>query len=467
MEDDRITPYELTKLAKKFEANRKSRTFDYYEPRILHELVGHYLEEGNPEYAIEICEIGMEQHPFETSFYGQAAELHNNGKRVTTAMRIIEKALSIEPGHAEHLMLKAQILESMRKPIEAEELYDRVVENGGDIDEVRIRKANNCINLGEPERGVELVREIFSKKIKSEHLFYEALMYLELINRLEAGIEMLEGYLDEDPYSATGWCGLGHIYNETGEPKKAIWAYDFAIAIDENYADAYLQKGYCFTELGDYENAAESFNEYLRLDAPDPLSYTNMADCYRMMKQFEKAEETYRKALEIDPNYSEAWFGLGLVASGVKNHKEAAEFYKRAHELEPADDLCLLQLIDTYKKLGYWSQAEKLLTKMLKTRTEYQHAYVWLANAQAQQGKYDEAIVTIEKWLEKRPEDDQIWYQKAAYLYLQGEEKKGLDSLCHALLLNPETVETFFEFAPGFKDHEKVKQMIDLYSNEL
>lgn len=467
MEDDRITPYELTKLANKFEADRKSGTFDYYQTHILHELIGHYMEERQTNLAIEVCELAIEQHPFDTAFYGQAAELFNSQRRTDSALLVIEKALSIEPGHAEHLLLKAQILENMMRPKEAEELYDRVIESGGDVDEVRMRKANNCINMGETKRGLEYIREIFSKKITSEHLFYEALMYLELTNQLEAGIDILDEYLENDPYSATGWCGLGHIYNEIGEPEKAIWAYDFAIAIDENYADVYLQKGYCYTEIGDYEKAAESFSTYLGMDAPDPLSFTNMADCYRMMKQFDKAEETYRKALEIDPNYSEAWFGLGLVASGVNNHKEAIEFYKRAYELEPKDDLCLLQLIDTYKKLGYWAQAEKLLAKMLSTRTQYQHAFVWLANAQAMQSKYDEAIGTLERWLTKRPDSDEIWYQKAAYQYLQGEEKKGLDSLCHALLLNPETVETFFEFAPTFREHEKVKQMIDLYSNEL
>lgn len=467
MDEEELSHEEISAFARQFETDISSKQLNYYTDTVLEELIEFYMENGQHRLALEAAYAGIKLHPYDTLFYGRCAQLLNQVDRFLAALTKVNESLAINPSNAEHLILKAQILEKLGRLEEAIETYNEAEALGSDPDEIRLYKARNYADLDENEAGIDLVREIFSKKIESEHLFYETLLYLEETLQWDKGITILTGYLDIDPYSAMGWCSLGHLYNEKNEFEQAIWAYDFAIAIDENFSDAHLQKGYCYSELADHEHAAEAFKRYMELEVPDPLSYTSIGDCFRAMQQIDQAEWHYQKALELDPDFSEAWFGMGIVEAMRSDFKSAIRCFDRTLELCPEDDLYRIHMVHSFMHLKYWAQAEVLLKKILKGRMHYQNAHMWLANTQFQQNKAGEAMKTLRNWLKKQPEDDQVMYQLAAYQYLGGFSEDAQETLSTALKLNLQNVSMFFEFAPELKEDTEIARLIESYSQEL
>jgi len=467
MDEDGISRDDLIEIARKFEKETKANNLQYYTSQAMEELIGFYMEENRLSLALEACEIAMQQHPFDTTFHTRCAQILNMTKLPSKALTVIEKGLSIEPTNIENILLKAQILEQLDQLEEALILYDLAIDLGGDYAEIILHKANNLVDIGEVEQAVSLVVELFTSKIESEHLFYESLLFIEVTRKWDKGIEMFTKYLDIDPFSTVAWSCLGHIYNETGLFEKAIWAYDFAVAIDDEYAEVHLQIGYCYSELGNFEKAAESFTTYLELEAPDPLSYASIADCFRAMNQYEVAQDYYRKALELDENFVDSWFGLGMIASLTGNYSEAIQFFNRTLDIVPEDDLYRIQLVHCFMEMEYWAQAEVLLKKVIKKRNKYHNAFLWLADCQHKQSKLDDAIATLVDWTERARNDDKSRYQLAAYYFQNGESQNGIHSLCEALLLNADNAHMIFEYAPELKDIPKIHEVIQLYTKEL
>jgi tetratricopeptide (TPR) repeat protein len=293
------------------------------------------------------------------------------------------------------------------------------------------------------------------------------MMFFEQTETWEFAAEILEEYIDMDPYSVIAWSSLGHIHGENGDFEKAVWAYDYAITIEDDFGEAHLQKGFCLSELGKFKEAAVAFRAYIELDSPDAMAFTSIGDCFRAIDQFDEAESYYRSALQIDPKYTEAWFGLGMISAVKEKDEDAFKFFKKALEFGPENDYYLLQMIQVLMKMKYWSQAETFLLELVNKRRLHQSAWIWLAESQFEQNKVNEAIDTLAVWLDIDPEDDVALYYVSAYYFIQGDVKNANDYLCEALLLNPDNVQVLFDIAPFLKDVRQVNDVIDLYKNEL
>ena len=88
---------------------------------------------------------------------------------------------------------------------------------------------------------------------------------------------------------------------ESGEKQRAIGLYEEILAIDPNYAAAYINLG--------------TMNFHLR--------------------QFGRAEQLYRQATVVDPSYVLAFFDLGNVLDELQRSEESIAAYRRAVALAP------------------------------------------------------------------------------------------------------------------------------------
>ena len=103
---------------------------------------------------------------------------------------------------------------------------------------------------------------------------------------------------------------LGTAHDRLGEREPAIEAFRRAIALDEFYAEAYLNLGILLA--GDGEN--------------------------------EEAEVLLRKATQLDPNSHRAHGSLGAVLLQLGKHSEANEELRRAIEIDPNDAIASFYL---------------------------------------------------------------------------------------------------------------------------
>lgn len=100
----------------------------------------------------------------------------------------------------------------------------------------------------------------------------------------------LEQEVAINPTNVGAWTQLGHVYYDTANFSKAIWAYE----------------------------------KSLELSPGNPNVLTDLGTMYRQNNQPEKALAAYDKAIAIDPNHIQSRFNKGLVLLYNLNDRDGA-----------------------------------------------------------------------------------------------------------------------------------------------
>ena len=90
-------------------------------------------------------------------------------------------------------------------------------------------------------------------------------------------------------------------------------AYEKAVALRPDYAEARMALGIQLLAGGNYQGALEHFQAAEQLVPTLPAVHVNLGDAYRALERWADAQEAYRKALSLQSKLPEAHFGLGLL----------------------------------------------------------------------------------------------------------------------------------------------------------
>ena len=99
---------------------------------------------------------------------------------------------------------------------------------------------------------------------------------------------------------------MGNALKEQGKLEEAIEAYNKALAIKPDYAEAYNNMGDALQEQGKLEEAIEAYNKALAIKPDYADAYYNMGIALKEQGKLEEAIEAYNKALAIMPDYASA-----------------------------------------------------------------------------------------------------------------------------------------------------------------
>jgi predicted Zn-dependent protease len=111
--------------------------------------------------------------------------------------------------------------------------------------------------------------------------------------------------------------------------REAERAFQQAIRLNPNLAEAYEGAALCAAEQGRFEEARSLLRSALQL-APDRPSVLNLAGVLRERQQLpEEALAAYEKATEADPAFLPALFNLGRLQHGLGRSAEARENLER------------------------------------------------------------------------------------------------------------------------------------------
>jgi len=197
----------------------------------------------------------------------------------------------------------------------------------------------------------------------------------------------------------------GRFYWNKREEKdfrKAVYYFNQAIALDQNYALAYAGLADAYALLATFgfmpppegvPKAREFANRALSLDAGMAEPHTTLAYLSATYDyDFVAAEPEYKRALELNPNYATAhqWFAEMLVNSG--RFDEAADEFRRALDLEPLS----LPINWDYARFLYMSRRydESIVQhkKTIDLDPGFARAHRTLAEVYRMKGDYENAV---------------------------------------------------------------------------
>lgn len=259
---------------------------------------------------IEDFEKAIKKNPLDPENYAQIAVRYTNkahdgkdiferGMLLSTAVDYYSKAIELNPYNYRYYELRASLLEKSRLYILASKDYAKAIEliNNSCNDD------QGCINL-KIMYYLNFVRCTTGLDDKEEALNAEKVL--------------LEGskILSDKPeiFVAMGDFYKGNLYGGYKNYKKAIDAYNTALKINPNYAEAYLGIAYIYNLQEKFEKSIEYYTKAVENanDLLKPFYYKYRADCYCVcLKDYAKAKADYQKAIELFKTFDKK-FGLSL-----------------------------------------------------------------------------------------------------------------------------------------------------------
>jgi len=122
-------------------------------------------------------------------------------------------------------------------------------------------------------------------------------------------------------------------YNK-GDYQGALAAYDRAIQLNPNYADAYIERGNILNILGNKQGALDDYNQALRINPNMASAYVGRA-MIRVDKDKQGAIDDLNRAVEINPNDVDSYNNRGIARSFLKDRQGAIKDYTQALSINP------------------------------------------------------------------------------------------------------------------------------------
>jgi Flp pilus assembly protein TadD len=196
---------------------------------------------------------------------------------------------------------------------------------------------------------------------------------------------------------------LGTLLAKTGETGRAQAAYERALALKPDLAEASNDLGALLAQGGNMDGAIARFRTALAATPDYPDALNNLGYALLLTGHDAEARTLYEKALALQPDFPEALNNLGLLLGRAGDMNGAERYFRealkrRADYGEAANNLALVLV-----SKGQADAAVSLLEDLLKRTPEYESAYITLAKIHYSAGRSPEAIAVLQRLLQRNP----------------------------------------------------------------
>lgn len=206
-----------------------------------------------------------------------------------------------------------------------------------------------------------------------------------------AALVDFRGALAERPGFADIWNLTGLCLSFLGRGEEALAAFDRAVEINPEYAEAYLNRSFVLHEAGRYDEARESMELAGRLEAGSTGRFTSavsarlanahaeLGDLYLSASAPEEAVAQYRAALELRPRFVDIRRKLALALCEVGELDEAVAELEGCLEVNPGFLDARVDLGMVLDRSGREGEAEELWRGVLEASPDHTRARAQLS----------------------------------------------------------------------------------------
>jgi tetratricopeptide (TPR) repeat protein/peroxiredoxin len=270
-----------------------------------------------------------------------------------------------------------------------------------DVDE--IAKDASSIDVSPTER--------LTRAVPFRGTFYSG---LPLRNYLPYGRELLDNGLESaavtaferaaqaNPGASTLY-RLGTLLAKSGETARARAAFERALALQPDLAEANNDLGALLAQGGDLDAAIARFRAALASTPDYPDALNNLGYALLLTGRDGEARALYEKALALQPDFPEALNNLGLLFGRAGEMDRAERLFRDALGRRPDYGEAANNLALVLVSKGHSDAAVDLLKSVLERTPQYEAAYVTLAKIHFSAGRSKEGIAALERLLQMNP----------------------------------------------------------------
>lgn len=223
-------------------------------------------------------------------------------KKLKEAIKVLEKAIKVNPNSPEALMNLAAAHKGLGKKKKAIHLYEQAIQKAPERPEAHFNLGNMQFEGGSPNEAAASFSEAIrlAPGFSSAH-FNLGNVHYALGRPAEAAVSYRKT-LDLMPDFGGALVNLGHVLADLGKGEEALGCYDRLIELEPKDARGHRYKGKALLDLGHLEAAETQLKQALTVVPEDLEAKVLLGTVYMTQNEREAAIAEFEAVLDIDPD---------------------------------------------------------------------------------------------------------------------------------------------------------------------
>jgi tetratricopeptide (TPR) repeat protein len=331
---DLLTARGDTAEASKILADASTKLADSVE---LHNAKGDFaMKAGRLDEAKAEFRAALKLEPHNSLSRFRLAATLRRAREFAEAQRELDVVAEADPSFPGLMLERGLLYEATGDTEKALSMYNEALKKAPDDLDLKLRIGSTQVISGNPKQALVLLQDVIAKRPRSaevNHFYGRARLFTDAEPR--EALQHLQLAVQLDPNRAEYFLYVAIAANQIPDLNTASEAVDKALALDQNYGEAYWQKGVILQKSGKTRDALDVLDIAIKKNPTLHEAYAAMARCYQDQSDYAAAEQAWRKAIEGNDRVAEWHFRLGkiLVDKGAK--EEATPHLLKAVDLIP------------------------------------------------------------------------------------------------------------------------------------
>ena len=443
-----------------------------------HFTMAHMYEEEMAVYgrsdlvskAIQEYRLAIEADPTSEFLTSALAEVYARTGRIRDAVSEAQEILKRDPKNLEahkllgHIYLRS--LGDMQGNSGSDNVLKLAIEQYQEIIKLDPSSADDHVMLGRLYHADSQLQKALEEEKTAVKLAPDsedavttlAMLYNEMGDTAKAA-ETLDS-VPEASRSAKLYSALGETYDQKKDYKKAIDAYQHAIALDRDNLDAIRGLADSLDKDGQTEKALQQYKIISDANPEDPRAYIQLGEIYRRLGKFDLALQSLKKAQSMVQDSEQVSYDLALVYEAQGRYDDAIsalqDLLKRTEKADgkySQDErenraIFIERLGSSYAENNNFPAAIDAFQKMLTLGDEYaERGYGLIIDTYRDNKEWQKASDEAKVAVQKLPNSRRLKMVYAGQLADSGKPEEGIQQIKSLLKGNADDREVYVNLA--------------------
>lgn len=294
---------------------------------------------------------------------------------------------------------------------------------------------------------------------RSETLHLEALEFLKSNQKLKA-IELWKKALSINENDIEYLYKLSLCLFDEKKFSEAIKTLKKLVSICPIHYKGNLLLGIILIKSRNFDEAITFLNTSQQLNKSDVLSYLNLGAVYSIKKEFKKAINMFNKVIQINDKECRAYLGLSKIYTMLNDVDTSNKYLHKI--IETSSDP---KMVNYAKRSIKTEIIEKIEFTEIKVKQIEDYISRGIRNYLS--GNYNYAQRLYENYLQKKPNDDYIWYLLGESQLRNSKIDAATDSFKRAIRINSKRQIYYKSLSVALHFFNKPNDVISVQKNYL
>lgn len=376
---------------------------DPSSPEIAAELASAWVEKGEYEKALAVCEQGLKVNPDSLDLHLIAAGLAMSKRDYPKAEGHYQRALALDPANVNALFYLGTLYGETRRYTEAVAVFKRMLAAEPDHFQGNYYLGKISMEIRDYQEAVKAFRKVLALRPEFEAAVVDLALAYERLGNTAAAIEVFQDYLHAHPDRLNVRVKLAELYMRDRRYEEGERELQKVLRVEGHHRDALMTRAILLLES---RRPAEAAGILAKLVGLYPLDfryrYLSAAAC-EDLKDFSGAVSHLKAIPPSSELFGPARVRWGTILKKEGKVPEAASVAEQALK-EKKDPSLYVFLSSLHEDQKDFPRAEQVLKDGISAFPQGVELYYSLGALYEKTGRFEEGIAQMEKVLAIEPD---------------------------------------------------------------